>query len=55
MLLEGYKLVTFTESWWEESHEGVAIDGCRLLRKDRQRSLWIALYIRNEWIVKGSL
>lgn len=36
MLLEGYKLVTITETWWDGSHDwSVVINGYRLFRRDR--------------------
>lgn len=33
----------------------VVADGYRLLRRDRQGPLCVALYIRNEWKLKGCL
>ena len=49
MLLESYDLIAITETWWDESHDwNAAIDGYRLLRKDRRgrRGRGIALYIK---------
>jgi len=49
MLLESYDLIAIIETWWDESHDWTtAIDGYRVLRKDRQakRARGIALYIK---------
>ncbi|KAK4821758.1 hypothetical protein QYF61_000819 [Mycteria americana] len=36
VLLESYDLIATTETWWDESRDwGVAIDGYRLFRRDR--------------------
>ncbi|KAK4819205.1 hypothetical protein QYF61_026821 [Mycteria americana] len=49
MLLESYKLVAITETWWDESHDwSVAINGYRLCTRDRRgrRGGGVALYVK---------
>jgi len=49
VLLESYDLIAITETWWGESHDwNVALDGYRLLRRDRRgrRDGGVALYIK---------
>ena len=49
MLLENHDVVAVTETWWDDSrNESVAIDDCKLFRRDRQegRGESVAIYIR---------
>lgn len=49
VLLENHDIVAVTETWWDDSrNESVAIDDCKLFRRDRQegRGESVAIYIR---------
>ncbi|PKU34849.1 mitochondrial fission process protein 1 [Limosa lapponica baueri] len=57
LLLKSYDLVAITETWWDESHDWrVAINSCRLFRRDRRgrRGGGVALYIK-KWLECGEL
>ncbi|KAK4818426.1 hypothetical protein QYF61_012960, partial [Mycteria americana] len=46
---DSYDLVAVTEMWWDDSHDwSAAMDGCKLLRRDRQgrRDSGVALCVR---------
>ena len=57
MPLESYDLVAITDTWCNESQDwSVAVDGCRMFRRDRQgrRGGGVALCIK-KWIVCEAL